>query len=111
MTPLDLLSALTVLAAVLGPADKPIARVVHYTGGVQGVGFRATAVHIARDYPVTGWVKNLADGRVQLVVEGPEDDVKKFLAAVRKRFASNIDKEQVEEAAPTGQYTTFSIRR
>ena len=50
---------------------------------MQGVGFRATAVMIARDYPVAGWVKNLADGRVQLLVEGPQEAIDKFLKAIR----------------------------
>jgi acylphosphatase len=85
------------------------ARMVHYTGKVQGVGFRATAVEIARDFPVTGWVKNLADGRVQLLVEGPEDAVEKFLDKVRTRWKKNIDKEQVEKPEVSGKYKTFDI--
>ena len=93
------------------PAGKPIARMVHYTGLVQGVGFRATTADIARGHPVTGWVKNLPDGRVQLLVEGQEEAVKKFLEAVRARWKRNIDKEQTEERKPTGEYRDFSIRR
>jgi acylphosphatase len=92
------------------PLPKPIARLVSYSGRVQGVGFRATAVEIARDFPVTGWVKNRADGRVQLLVEGPEEPVKTFLAAIRTRWGKNIDKEQVEEKQPTGEHKGFSIR-
>jgi acylphosphatase len=107
------------LALASAPADEPkkdppartAARMVHYTGEVQGVGFRATAVAIAQDYPVTGWVKNLDDGRVQLLVEGPEDAVKKFLQAVRKRWEKNITKEEVEEKKPTGEYKDFSSKR
>jgi acylphosphatase len=77
---------------------------------VQGVGFRATAVEIAKDFKVVGWVKNLADGRVQLVVEGPPDEVKKFLEAVRKHWKKNIDKEDVKETKPTNEYKSFTIR-
>src|SRR4051812_11717461 len=90
-------------------AGKPVGRVVHYSGRVQGVGFRATAVKIARDYPVTGRVKNLDDGRVRLVVEGPEAGVKKFLEAVRKRWKDNIEKEGVEEVKPAGKYRDFAV--
>ena len=43
---------------------------VQYSGDVQGVGFRYTAVTIARGYNVSGYVQNLSDGRVRLVVEG-----------------------------------------
>jgi acylphosphatase len=82
---------------------------VHYSGRVQGVGFRATVVDIARDHPVTGWVKNLADGRVQLLVEGKEEDVKKFLLAIRTRWKKNIEKEQTEEKTPTGKYQSFGV--
>jgi acylphosphatase len=90
---------------------KPIARMVHYSGMVQGVGFRATVAEIARGRPVIGWVKNLSDGRVQLLVEGKEEAVKKFLDAVRAKWKRNIDKEQTEERKPTGEYRDFSIRR
>ena len=93
------------------PPEKSIGRVIYYSGQVQGVGFRATAEKTARDYPVTGWVKNLSDGRVQLVVEGPEGAVTKFLAAIRKHWKQNIEKEQAEERKPTGEYKGFTIRR
>jgi acylphosphatase len=99
------------------PADQPanpppstVARMVYYSGRVQGVGFRATVMDIAGDHPVTGWVKNLDDGRVQLLVEGREEDVKKFLSAVHTRFQKNIEKEETEEKKPSGEYKTFSIR-
>lgn len=84
---------------------------VHYSGKVQGVGFRATAAAIATDYPVTGWVKNLPDGRVQLLAEGPEEAVEKFLKAVRTRWKDNIEKEQVEKQAPAGKLKGFEIVR
>ena len=111
MTPL-LLVLLILCGAVRAeePKAQPIARRVLYSGRVQGVGFRATVAGIARDHPVTGWVKNLDDGRVQLLVEGKEEDVKKFLDAVRKRWKWNIEKEDAEEKKPTGEYKTFSIR-
>jgi acylphosphatase len=93
-------------------ADKPAkACMVYYSGKVQGVGFRATTAAIARDYPVTGWVKNLDDGRVQLLAEGPEEAVEKFLKAVRTRWKDNIEKEQVEKQTPTGKFKGFEIVR
>jgi acylphosphatase len=91
------------------PAKPEKACMVYYSGKVQGVGFRAAAVEIAQDYPVTGWVKNLADGRVQLLVEGPAEGVDKFLAAVRSHWKDNIEKEEIEKPAPTGKYKSFDI--
>jgi acylphosphatase len=95
---------------VLAGDDKPMtARHVHYSGKVQGVGFRATTAEIARDYPVTGWVKNLDDGRVELLAEGPEEAVEKFLEAVRKRWKDNITKEDVKKETPGGKFKEFKV--
>jgi acylphosphatase len=92
--------------------EKPMkAIMVHYSGNVQGVGFRATAVMIARDFPVVGWVRNLSDGRVQLLAEGPTDQVDKFLKAIREHWKGDIEKEQTEEQKPTGKYKDFGIMR
>jgi len=105
------------VALLLGSGDgketeKPMkATMVHYSGNVQGVGFRATAVMIARDYPVTGWVKNLADGRVQLLVEGEQEAVTKFLKAVRDHWKGQVDKEETEDQKPTGKFKKFEIMR
>jgi acylphosphatase len=114
MLPIELLSAVAAVVMVAGVVaadneDKPVGRTVHYSGKVQGVGFRATVAGIAKDHPVTGYVKNLDDGRVQVVVEGKEADVKKFLDAVRSYWKKNIEKEDTEETKPTGKYKTFSI--
>ncbi len=90
--------------------DKPaVARHVYYSGKVQGVGFRATAAEIARGYPVSGWVKNRSDGRVELLAEGAEDAVEKFLEAVRKRWKDNITKEDVKKEEPGGKLKGFKV--
>jgi acylphosphatase len=91
--------------------DKPIARLVRYSGHVQGVGFRATTATMARDHPVTGYVKNLPDGRVEVYVEGTPQAVKTFLDAVRAFWKRNIDREQIEEQTPNGKYKRFEIAR
>jgi acylphosphatase len=105
-----LLCGTSLAAAADRPREEaPVGRLVHYSGRVQGVGFRATAEDIARDYPVTGWVKNLPDGRVELLVEGPEAAVKKFLQAVRSHWEKNVEKEQVEERPASGKFTKFEV--
>jgi acylphosphatase len=115
------LLAAVILALVLptlGHTDEPkgksngtIACLVRYSGQVQGFGFRATTFEIAHGYPVTGWVKNLEDGRVELLVEGCEEDVEKCLEAVRLRWKGNIDKEQIERQKPAGECKGFTLRR
>jgi acylphosphatase len=84
-------------------------KLVHYAGNVQGVGFRATASRTARDYPVTGWVRNLPDGRVQLLVEGPNEAVEAFLQEVRDRWKGDIRDEQIDDQEATGAYQRFGI--
>jgi len=59
-----------------------IQRQVYYSGRVQGVGFRYTVRQIASGYEVTGWVRNLFDGRVELLARGEPPEVKAFLAAI-----------------------------
>jgi acylphosphatase len=73
-----------------------MAKGVYYSGDVQGVGFRATAVAIARRHPgVRGWVRNLADGRVELFADGPAAAVDDFLADLREYMADYIRNEDV----------------
>jgi acylphosphatase len=55
---------------------------VFYEGYVQGVGFRWSVRHIAKGFDVTGWVRNLADGRVELQIKGKDEEVRAFLNAV-----------------------------
>ena len=101
---------LSALLIGMSADEKPIkARMVIYSGKVQGVGFRATTAEIARDYPITGWVKNLEDGRVQLLAEGPEDAVNKFLKAVNTRWKDNIEKEEAKEATVSGKFKSFDV--
>lgn len=61
-----------------------IGRKVYYEGKVQGVGFRWTIKNIAKGYEVIGWVRNLADGRVELQVSGVPDEVVAFLKAIEQ---------------------------
>ena len=52
---------------------------VYYSGRVQGIGFRFTAQRIAEELGVCGWVKNLDDGRVEILAQAGEDKLKDFL--------------------------------
>jgi acylphosphatase len=59
------------------------ARQVFYEGRVQGVGFRYSVRQIAAGFDVTGWVRNLPDGRVELLAAGEAGEVEEFLEAIR----------------------------
>jgi acylphosphatase len=87
-----------------------VARLVYYSGQVQGVGFRATVAGLARGYAVAGWVRNLPDGQVQVLAEGSEAEVERFLQAVRDRWQGYVEDEEVETRPPTGRLTRFEIR-
>ena len=82
---------------------------VLYSGRVQGVGFRYTAQRLAAGFPIAGSVRNLPNGNVELVAEGPADQVEAFLAVVAERMADYIDHSSVQEAEPTGR-RGFTIR-
>jgi acylphosphatase len=92
-------------------SSASIAVRLNYAGRVQGVGFRQTTAEIARRHPVTGFVRNLADGTVELVAVGTEQAVRGFLADVRTRFERNI--RGVNEETHTGDETFegFTVRR
>ncbi len=90
-------------------ATAVVARRVHYAGRVQGVGFRATTVLMASNFPVGGWVRNLPDGRVELHVEGLEAEVMRFLRAIRDFWGDSISEEQIAVGEPSGQHTRFQV--
>lgn len=77
--------------------------VVHYSGRVQGVGFRYTTRQIAQGYEVSGTVRNLDDGRVELVAEGDEEEVKQFLEAIRGSQLGDFIRNASESWRPATQ--------
>ena len=73
-----------------------ITRSITYEGKVQGVGFRASVLALARGYDVTGGVKNLPDGRVELLVRADASELDDFLKAIREsHLAGHIESEQI----------------
>jgi acylphosphatase len=83
---------------------------VTYTGHVQGVGFRYTTQAIARNHEVTGYVRNLPDGQVELIAEGNRKEIDTFLEEVRDRLANHIRDERCNVGPATGEFTNFEIR-
>jgi acylphosphatase len=82
---------------------------VYYSGQVQGVGFRYTVVRLARGQAVTGFVQNLQDGRVELVVEGEQADVGRLLDGVDRIMAGYIHNRLAEDKQPTGEFSGFDV--
>lgn len=85
-------------------------RKILYSGRVQGVGFRYTTCHVARGFDVVGYVKNLPDGRVELVAEGAGDEVERFAQAVRQEMGRNISDAAVMESEATGEFSGFGVK-
>jgi len=86
-----------------------ICKRVYYSGRVQGVGFRYTALHLAAGFRVAGYVRNLPSGEVELVAESEPDQVDAFLAAVSARMADYIDETRIEDDMICN-YQGFGIR-
>lgn len=77
-------------------------RTIHFSGRVQGVGFRATAVDLSRGLNLAGTVRNLPDGRVELVVEGSPGDIDRLLKRIHEHFGGYIRKVEQDTSAPRG---------
>ncbi|HBA82984.1 MAG TPA: acylphosphatase [Verrucomicrobia bacterium] len=84
---------------------------VRYEGYVQGVGFRYSAVSLAAQYPVTGYVQNLSDGKVLLVAEGDETHLLGLLQDIKaSHLGQYIRSEDVSWGLGTGEFKTFAVR-
>ena len=84
-------------------------REIHFAGNVQGVGFRFTTRSVAAGYDVTGFVQNLADGRVRLVVEGEKREIDEFLTELTQRMDYFIRSQTSSTGPASGRYVEFSV--
>ena len=85
-------------------------RLCRYSGRVQGVGFRYTVQNLALQYDVHGYVKNLPDGRVEVVMEGPDQEMDHLVEDVNRKMDGFIRDVQMDEMPATGEFNQFYVR-
>ena len=82
---------------------------IFYSGTVQGVGFRYTVQRYAFDLGLTGWVKNLRDGRVEIMVEGKRELIEKLISEISKYFDGYVRNKTVDYKEAQGLFKGFQI--
>ncbi len=83
---------------------------VHFSGHVQGVGFRYATLQVAKEFEVAGYVQNLADGRVLLEAEGESREIDAFVAAIAERMHGHVRKTERAQQNRSPQFKGFTIR-
>lgn len=87
------------------------AKQVFYSGHVQGVGFRYSVKQIAKGFCITGWVRNLVDGRVELQVAGESEEIAAFLKAIHEsELRGHIRETSETTLTPPPDFHGFEIR-
>jgi len=104
---------LTIALLPRATESKKIMKRIHViiSGRVQGVFFRAETQRAAMDFKLTGWVKNMANGRVEAVFEGNDENVDKMIAWCHiGPPAARVENVTVKEEPYTGKFLDFSIK-
>ena len=83
---------------------------IYFSGRVQGVGFRYQAVWMAKSVGLTGWVRNLMDGRVEMEIQGKEAVIQEMLASLEKDSYIRIDEMEICDMAVDEKERKFRTR-
>ena len=94
----------------MSDSQSPERREVYYQGRVQGVGFRFATRSVASRFRVSGYVKNLPDGRVLVVAEGAPQELGRFFAAIDDHLGRYVADVREETLAASGELSGFEIR-
>ncbi len=86
-----------------------IAKHFIFIGHVQGVGFRFTAHRIARRSQLTGYVRNMRDGSVEMFAQGESRDIDECIGAIQENFPGYLNGITIDEVPPDPKYTDFKI--
>ena len=81
-----------------------------FSGDVQEVGFRSTACRLARELFITGWVKNLWDGTVEMEAQGFSGDIDAMISGLRQQLFIMVENIQCEEVPIVQNEDSFHIR-
>jgi len=99
-------------SSAAGSSPDQVAACVHayFAGRVQGVGFRYTARALAQQHGIVGWVRNLADGRVELEAAGRRSQVLEYLDALQRTMGRYIHDRELHWSPLVGGYQGFEVR-
>ena len=87
-----------------------IRRHMYFSGDVQGVGFRYRSKYAARDLGLTGYVRNLYDGRVEVEIQGERELISRFLSEVNAGRYIHIDDIETRDMAVIPEERVFEVR-
>lgn len=85
-------------------------RTCYFSGRVQGVGFRYTVHNLAMTHDVRGYVRNLPDGRVEVVMEGSDGEMNQLLDSIRQKMVHFIRQVDTQEGPATNCFSGFAIK-
>ncbi len=86
-----------------------VAKHVIFIGQVQGVGFRYASQRTSSSHNLTGWVRNLPVGSVEMLAQGQAQDIDDCINDIQDSFAGYVRDTEINEIPPNPRYTRFSI--
>lgn len=86
-----------------------VAKHIVFSGRVQGVGFRFTALNVANRYHLTGYVRNLPNGGVEMLAQGPKEIIDSCISDVQDSFAGCVHQVDIEDMPVNPKLTDFKI--
>jgi acylphosphatase len=82
---------------------------IYFSGMVQGVGFRYTVRRYASNLNLNGWVRNLSDGRVEVLIEGEKEKIENLIENIDKQFEGYIRNKTIDYEPTQGKLNSFRI--